>query len=277
MAACSGRLRRFGGLHSGIASGPGEPGKGAVGISLQIGVQLGRIGAVLHRLPEGELDRHPVGHGRFGRRRDRRRCRVRGLARFRRSIEPHSKGVHRLGNVLDAALAHILEDDDSLVPQMVAHASRHANPARLGHRLQAGGDIDAVAEDATVLDHHVADIDADAKDHAPLRGLVCVRGSNGLLDLRGAVDRIHHAGKFRQHAVARGSRDQSGVVLDQIVDDEAMVRQPRKGGRLVAFHMPAVGHDVGREDGDQFSLQTRRFHGRSFGSKTDRQCQRHAA
>ena len=38
-----------------------------------------------------------------------------------------------------------------------------ADPARFGQRFQAGGDIDAIAEDVAVFNDDVAEIDAHAE------------------------------------------------------------------------------------------------------------------
>ena len=57
-----------------------------------------------------------------------------------------------------------------LVADVVAHAARDADAAGLRQRLQPRRDVDAVAEDVAVLDHHVADIDADAERHALVVG-----------------------------------------------------------------------------------------------------------
>ena len=75
-------------------------------------------------------------------------------------------------------------------------------PPGVGQRFQAGGDVDAVAEDVAVLDHDVADIDADAKPQAVLVRQVLVCRGQRVLDLHRAVDGFDDAGELRQHAVA---------------------------------------------------------------------------
>ena len=76
--------------------------------------------------------------------------------------------------------AHILElvlaavDEGVVDAQLdeVAHRARHGDAAGLGQRLDAGGEIDAVAEDVLVLvvDDDLAEMDADAEQHALLDG-----------------------------------------------------------------------------------------------------------
>jgi hypothetical protein len=47
---------------------------------------------------------------------------------------------------------------------------------------------------------------------------------------------------------------------DQIVDDQPVAGQGRKGRGLVPFHVPAITLDIGGEDGDQPAFQSWRFH-----------------
>ena len=58
---------------------------------------------------------------------------------------------------------------------MIVHAPRDADLAAPDQSLEPGGDVDAIAKDVTVLDHDVADIDADPKAHSPRFRLGIVR------------------------------------------------------------------------------------------------------
>ena len=147
---------------------------------------------------------------------------------------------------------------------MVAHAPRDANAAGIGKRFEPGGDVDAVAEDVAILDHDVADIDADAEEQAVLGRQAFVRDADLLLHLHGAIERIDHALEFGQDAVAGGAGDAAAMGGDQIVDDQAVAGQGRKGRGLVLLHMPTITLDIGGEDGDQPAFQSWRFHVRSY-------------
>ena len=48
-----------------------------------------------------------------------------------------------------------------LIPDLLVNAMGDANGARLGERLKAGGDVDAIAEDVVAVDDDVAEIDTD--------------------------------------------------------------------------------------------------------------------
>ena len=69
-------------------------------------------------------------------------------------------------------LAHRLEAEVELVLDLVVDVAGDADAAGLGEAFEAGGDVDAVAEDVVGLDDDVADIDADAEADAPVLGLI---------------------------------------------------------------------------------------------------------
>ena len=56
------------------------------------------------------------------------------------------------------------------VADLIAHRRRDADAAGVRHRFQPRRDVHAVAKNVVVLDDHVAEIDADAKDQAAARG-----------------------------------------------------------------------------------------------------------
>ena len=85
----------------------------------------------------------------------------------------HAVGAHRLGDVLQRLLAQILEAaGDAVAAPARCTALGDADAAGIGERLQPRGDVDAVAVDvpSASLDH-VAQVDADAKAHAPSSAL----------------------------------------------------------------------------------------------------------
>jgi hypothetical protein len=68
----------------------------------------------------------------------------------------------------ERSIAQILEAVFHLVSHIVARRSGHANAAGLRQGFDARRDIDALAIELAVFQHHVADIDADAEFHARL-------------------------------------------------------------------------------------------------------------
>ena len=75
----------------------------------------------------------------------------------------HAIGPHRARDVLEALLAHVLEDEVEPCGHILVDTSRDADAAGVGQRFQPRGDVHAVAEDvAVVADDDLADVDADA-------------------------------------------------------------------------------------------------------------------
>ena len=87
-----------------------------------------------------------------------------GLAPVR-ACAPSSATVDadRPGDVLQLLLALVDKADIDPAFDVLLHARRHADAARLGEALEARRDVHAVAENIVVLDDDVADMDADAE------------------------------------------------------------------------------------------------------------------
>jgi hypothetical protein len=62
-----------------------------------------------------------------------------------------------------------------LIPDLLVNGVGDANGARPGESLEAGGDVDAIAEDVAAVDDHVAKIDTDPELEPPV-------GRNGVVD-----------------------------------------------------------------------------------------------
>jgi len=106
---------------------------------------------------------------------------------------------------------------------LVVRRARDAQPSRLAQGFQAGGNIDAIAEDVVSVDDDVADIDADAEDDAPVLGHARITADHAALNYDSAPDRIDDTGKFDQRAIACG------------LDDAAMMRGDRSVNQLAAM------------------------------------------
>src|SRR6516225_2840961 len=145
----------------------------------------------------------------------RRWCRVR---RDRRSLsrlcEKSAIGADRPGDVLDLLFAHVLKRYGKLVAHLIAYHPADADAAWFGQGLKAGRDVDTVAEDIVVVDHDIAEIDADAEIDAALgRHADAARGDLTLY-LDRAANRIDYARKFAKQTIARGVDDTAAVLPD---------------------------------------------------------------
>ena len=104
---------------------------------------------------------------------------------------------------------------------MFVNIGRDAQAARLGKRLQPGGDIDAVAEQIAVFDDDIAEVDANAQAHAPVLGNVGVLRPLEALNFDGATHSLDSARKLGDDAVAGASEDPAAMALDHIIDNTA--------------------------------------------------------
>ena len=149
-------------------------------------------------------------------------------------------------DVLDVHLAAVLEADVDAVADALVDDRGDANAAGLGQRLQARGDVDAVAVDVVALDDDVAEIDADAERD--------LRAGGGLrrdrpLHREGAFDRVDDAAELDQRAVADQLDDAAVVGGDGGVEDGlAVALQGGQRAGLVAGHHAGIADDVGGED-----------------------------
>ena len=120
---------------------------------------------------------------------------------------------------LSALLAQVLEGDVEAVADLVAHGGGDADAAGGRQLLQAGRDVDAVAEDVAVLDDHVAEVDADPELDPARRRNVRVAPRHSSLDFGGALHGVGDALEFHQHAVAGGLDDAALVLGDGGIEE----------------------------------------------------------
>ena len=106
--------------------------------------------------------------------------------------------MHRARDVLELALAQVLEADLEAVSHLVVDGARDEDTAGLGERLEPRRDIDAVAEDVVALDDDVADVDADPKLDSLIEWCRVRSPGHLSLDLDGTTGRVHRTGELTQ-------------------------------------------------------------------------------
>ena len=116
-------------------------------------------------------------------------------------------------------------------------------------RLDAGGDIDPVAEHVAVLDDDVADIQSHAEHDPVVRRGGRIVAVHGVLNGDCATDRIDRACELREEAVARRFENSSVMRRDLGLDERrAHMPQTRQSPNLVRLHAAAVAHHVGGQN-----------------------------
>jgi hypothetical protein len=102
--------------------------------------------------------------------------------------------------------------------QVIVHAPRDTNLAGHDQPFELGSDIHAITEYVAIVDHDVADIDAD---HPPRARLGLVPSLERRLDLDSAANRIEHAVEFGQPAIPGRIRNPASMPHDELADDGA--------------------------------------------------------
>jgi hypothetical protein len=145
--------------------------------------------------------------------------------------------LHRTGNVLDRLCAKILKGETELVRDLVANDPADADRARIGHHLESGRDVDAIAENVVAIDDDVADVDADPEIDSLLRRRACIALGHATLHVDCTAHSIDHAGKLQQKAIPGGLDDATTVLSDLWVDQfTSMGLQRRQRAAVVATH-----------------------------------------
>ena len=99
----------------------------------------------------------------------------------------YSVSANRLSDILDAVATERVVIEIELIPDLFVNSVGDANGARPGESLEAGGDVDAIAEDVAAVDDHVAEIDTDPELETPGGRDGVVDGVSRYLDLDRAV------------------------------------------------------------------------------------------
>ena len=161
-------------------------------------------------------------------------------------------------DVLDRLLAQEVGAERQLAPDLVVNAAGDVDAARLGQRLQAGGDVHAIAEQVIALDHHVAEVDADPELEPPVLGQLAISGCQLLLDLDRASCGFDGTRELGQHAVPGAADDPAVAAGDQRVHLLPIRIQGAERSFLISRHQTAVALHVGTEDGRELTLDAKR-------------------
>src|SRR5262249_53692861 len=167
------------------------------------------------------------------------------------------------GDVFDLLVAHVLERDGELVAHLISYNPADADAARFSQSLKACRDIDTVAEDVVLIDHDVAEIDANAEIDAPLRLHAGIARGHLALHLDRTTTRVDHARNLAEQTTARRVDDAATVLLDLGVGNLTPQRLQRsERAFLVRPHQARIARDVCRQYRCEAPLDPFLRHGR---------------
>ncbi|ESZ36496.1 hypothetical protein X732_23125 [Mesorhizobium sp. L2C066B000] len=152
----------------------------------------------------------------------------------------------------------MLTPSPNLVNGMIKCGSGDTYTPRLGHSLEACGDVDAIAVDVIFLNDDITEIDADAKPDVAGVGGALVSDSHPALNRGSALDGINDAGEFYQRPVSHELDNPTVEFLDRGVDQfSTATLQSFERADLILAHERAVADHVGSKDRGKPSLHVR--------------------
>jgi hypothetical protein len=159
--------------------------------------------------------------------------------------------VQGIPDVLGVMPAAVDEGAARLQMRGVAYGRRRRNPARLGHELDAGGDVDGVAEyGLRFVDDDLAQMQPDAEHQSLFLVERFVEACHPLLDVDRRRDRRHRRAEFGQHGVGHDVNDPPAGGFDGRPPHLRAHRfQATDGAVFRAFHQAHIAVEVGLKNG----------------------------
>src|SRR5579864_992370 len=135
------------------------------------------------------------------------------------------------------------------VAHLVIGGLRQENSPRIRQAFQSRCDVNAIAEDVTILDHDITHIDANPQLDASSSFRFTAHFGNTALNFDRTFDGIDSAGKFQEKTVAHCLYKPTATRLYGGVDYGA-AQSGHRGQRsgLVIPHEMAVTDDIGQND-----------------------------
>src|SRR5262249_29859364 len=116
-------------------------------------------------------------------------------------------------------LAHILEAKVELSDCILLDACRNTNSAWIGQTFQPSSNIHAITENITILNNHVANIDAHSQLNAFLGINAGIMLSHDGLNLGRTSKGIDYTGELNQQTVSCGFDDAASILSDHRVNN----------------------------------------------------------
>ena len=172
------------------------------------------------------------------------------LCRSAVRIGKHAIDPHRVGDVLDTAIAEQLVSANQLVLYLFVDAAGDKDFAGLGDPFKPRGDIDAVAVNVVVFDDDIAKVDANSILDPMVLRQCRVASHQILLNHDAAADGFDGTVKNRNEPVAGGFNKPAVMFHDAGFDDFALDTLDTVVRALfVDLHQAAIAGDIACHDG----------------------------
>ncbi|MCY1240304.1 hypothetical protein D9M72_531450 [compost metagenome] len=143
-------------------------------------------------------------------------------------------------DVLHRQRSQKIKPDGDLVAHLVIDRIRNDDATGGCGSLQARRDIDAITIEVIALGDHVAEIDADAKQHLFVRRAFLVATGQLVLHVDRRAHSFHDARELRDEAIAPGVDDTALMRLDEPSHGIAIALQRGERALLVGTHQSGV-------------------------------------
>ena len=156
--------------------------------------------------------------------------------------------MYRLGDILQTALADVLEWNLDDLANLIVDGLRDANSSRLGQLFEANSNVHAGAVKIVLFGDHVPEVDADAELHPFVLGNGRVALRNLVLDLDSAANGLNDAGELGDDAVPCAAEDVTAMGGDRLLHHSTVHAQGSCGGFFVKLRKVAVPLHIGSEN-----------------------------
>ena len=172
------------------------------------------------------------------------------LASLRSNFQSDAVDTHRSLDVFQPQFAKIVEDNVELADHLLENTGGNEDAARLSERLKPRGNIYSIAEDVSLFDNNIAQVDSSAILDATLSGNVRFSFRDGSLNSHCTLKRINDTGKLHQQAIASRLDNASAALIQNRINALLAVKSlPREGSGFVGFHVPRKANHIERQNG----------------------------
>ena len=157
-------------------------------------------------------------------------------------------------DVFQPQFAEIVEDNVELADHLLENTGRNEIAARLCQCLKPRGNVYSIAEDVSLFDNNIAQVNSSTILDATLSGNVRFSFRDGSLNSHCALKRIYDTGKFHQQAIASRLDNASAALIENRINALLAVKfLPPKGSGFVGFHVARKANHIERQNGRESS------------------------
>ena len=165
-----------------------------------------------------------------------------------RIVRTNREDPNRLLNVLHLLNTKVGKGQWKELLDLIVGRARYTDAPRLRQRLQPSRNVHPITKQVPSPDHHVTDVNPNAKVDTALGRETGVRLGQGGLRIHRALHRIHGTSKFGKDTVARRVGYAAPMLPNEPVEDRPPLREPFERPDLIGAHEPTIALHICCED-----------------------------